>query len=196
MPDQAAASDQVVASGVATYCTIAQFLVRVDWNTVAQLLSDKDANGVITILTLTQVQASDTLLAILKEACGYVEMACIKGERYSVADLVALATGSLADGSYNAGETLAGLVADIALARIYDRRPDRRAEMPERCLEAWAKLDALAEGELIFPFVEAADAGHMDEDEVVDSDLQRRNGLTFQANRYFGNRADRHNMAS
>jgi hypothetical protein len=195
MPDQALPSDQVIASGVAPYCTVAQFLVRVDWNTVAQLLSDKPQSGVVSILTQSEVETSDTLLAILKEACGYVEMACIKGERYSVADLVALAAGSLADGSYNAGETLAGLVADIALARIYDRRPDRRAEMPERCQEAWAKLDLLAEGELIFPFVESADAGHLDEDEIVDSDLQRRNGLTYQASRYFGNRADRFNRA-
>lgn len=180
-------ADQTPASGVASYCSIAQFLVRADWNTIAQLLSDKPQSGVVTILTLTEVEASTTLTAILQEASGYVEMACIKGERYSVADLVALA-------GTNAGETLAGLVADLALWRVYDRRPDRRAEMPERCQEAWAKLDLLAEGELIFPFTESAQAGHMDEDEVVDADLQRRNGLTFQASRYFGNRADRHNQ--
>lgn len=179
---------KTVSSSDAAFCTAEQFLDFFDWNTVAQLLTDKAQGGTITLKTRTEVLASTVLERLLKARSGMVEAAALKGERYTTADLEALQ-----DDDTNGGELLARIIADLTMFDLYNRRPDRRAEMPESCKMAHQFLDLLADGQMIFGFEETAEAGHMDQQETTDAEIRTRNGMVNQARRYFGKRADRDN---
>lgn len=164
---------QEVISGDEAFCTIEQMLERYDWNTIAELLTDKSQSGTVTKLTLAEVQASTVLETILREGAGWIEAAVMAGGKYTVEDLEALA-------GTNSGELLAGLNADLGMWRLYDRRPDRKAEKPQRCDDAKQMLVELAEGAKIFSFQEAADAGRMD------TEYPRHSPTVRRASRYFG----------
>lgn len=169
---------QTVVSGLTPYCIPSQVTARYDWRTLSRLLSD----GTTPLATQAAVEQDTKLALFLKESSGGVEMACARGGRYSTADLQALA-GS------NAGEQLAGLVADLTAWRCYDRRPDRNAEIPPRCLQALKVLAELESGALIWPMQETEDAGVMDDLTMTTHDIEQGNGTVIQASRFFGTRA-------
>ncbi len=175
-------SGKTVISGTVAYCTPAQFLQRYDYRTVGRLLLDAPPGPLG--IAKADVLADPNLATFLLEASGEVEMACLLGEYYTVGDLIALV-------STNGGEKLAGLVADLTMWRVYDRRPDKAAEMPQRCEIARGLLDALAEGKKIFPFLESAKAGHLNSAVETPPQVVARNGSVVQSQRYWGRRADR-----
>lgn len=170
---------QTPISGSAAYCTAAQFTTRCDWRTAARLLSDTTTP----LASKAAVEADATLATLLMEASGEVEMACARAGRYTAPDLAALA-------GTNAGEKLARLVADLALWALYDRRPDKKGEMPVRCQAAQDLLARVEHGDRIFPFQETADAGVMDDLDIDATDVINGDGVVIQASRFFGIRAN------
>lgn len=168
-----------VISSLASYATVSQFLLRVDYRSVGRLLTDDDSSATP---TQAQVLASATLPTLLLEASGWVEAACLRGGMYTGADLVSLAGTA-------GGELLASLVSDLTLWRLFDRRPDRRSETPERCKVALETLDKLGRGELIFGLSKSADSGHINTGDVMESDLRARQPSIEQARRRWGKRA-------
>src|SRR5262245_52150821 len=114
-------------------------------------------------------------------ASGEVEMSCVAGGRYTVADLAALTGASL--------RALKGLVADRAHYHLTKRRyPDRKIEDIPGAVDSKETLDRLRLGEIIFGLQEVADAGQMDAIDVsTGSDgVDRR--LTTKFSRLFGRR--------
>ena len=167
-----------ISSSTASYCSAAKFVQRYDTRSLAQRLSDtgQDVSSVLT---------DANLASILKEASGKVEMAALIGERYTVADLEAIAASST-----NAAESLAGLVADLAIPIIFKRRPELMPSFPQ-VEEAKNLLGALAEGVRIFQFAETIAAGYLDTDIETPAIVRDRNLWTYQARRFFGTRGNR-----
>lgn len=163
-------------SSATSYCTGAQFLMFYDPTAVAMLLSDDGT-------PVADPENDPTLAEFLQSASGKVEAACLVGGKYAPEDLAAL-TGNMAG-------FLAQLVADLAWGPLYRRRPNfTPAEIPSE-KEANQLLNALGAGTKIFGFVETVDAGVLELDEETTADVEERNMVTFQAQRYFGRRANR-----
>lgn len=169
-------------SRTTSYCTAAEFVVRVDVRVVGMWLSDTG-----TQLTESEVLASTVLATLLKEASGELESACLVGERYVPDDLAALLTAANVS-----AEFLKGIVAGITFGKVWGHRPRTAAE-PYPPMAQWAegKLEALSMGKRIFGFQEAAEAGRMDISQESVADIEARNGVVFQAARFFGRRANR-----
>lgn len=155
-------------------------LERFDARSIGRLLSD-DA----TALTSTQILASTVLTSILMEASGMVEAACLAGGKYSSADLTLLQSPTMTNG----GQTLAGLVADLGMWRVWDRRPTKDSPLPKRCELAFALLDQLRAGDRIFGFVETQAAGRIDHSRMTPDEVRDRNDSVTILKRYFGDRA-------
>jgi hypothetical protein len=144
---------------------------------VADFLSDVGTRDV------AGAAGSTVLATLLKQASGEVEAACLKGNRYRVADLQALTGNSL--------EMLRGLVAALALGLLVRRRPDlRRGPFPQ-AEEARQELGRLAAGEAIFGLQEVADAGEASHEAEDAADVEARNLSSYQARRFFGRRGNR-----
>jgi len=155
------------ASSASAYCTAEEFLERFDVRWVGDLLSDTGQK-----LTPPDVKTSTLLTSLLKEASGDVEAACFAGKRYDKDDLAAL-TG-------NSVQMLRGIVAGLTAFYLWERRPERRGEMPKRCEIALQKLQALRNGDRIFAFTESAEAGK-DSPVVLPATT-----LVSRTTRYFG----------
>jgi hypothetical protein len=84
-------------------------------------------------------------MALLMAASGELDIACATGQRYTASDIQALL-------GTNAGEKIKSLVAAFAMWLIYDRRPDKSAEIPESCKYAKEFMDSIGEGARAFPF--------------------------------------------
>lgn len=171
---------KTVTSGSTAYCTAAQMVARYDTRSLGQLLSDSNTVA----LTADEVLASTKLAAFLKEASGQVEAAALFGEKYTAADLAALS-------GTNGGETLAGLVADLTMWRIWDRRPDKNGPLPKRCEFAFAMLEQLRAGDRIFGFQQTVEAGRIDHEQTTADEARIRGGPSVILERYFGIRGDR-----
>lgn len=168
-----------IDSGLASYCTPAQFLVRYDQRSLAQLLSD-------TGIDISDVTNEPKLAQLLQEASAILESACLIGERYSTTDLANLAASAT-----NMGQLIAGIVADIAIKRVFMRRPDVTMPRISQIEETERWLAALADGTRIFGFTEAEKAGHMSDTVETPQDVENRNLITFEARRLFGTRGNR-----
>lgn len=151
------------------YCTNSEFLKRYDARTVGELLSD--TGDVIDPVSL----ASDTTLtALLQQASGMVEAACFEGRRYDSDDLTTL------DG--NSQALLRGLVADLGMWLLWNRRPDRGSVIPPQVTSSMEMLEQLRQGKRIFSLQEQATAGS--QMQILDS--RPDTGLVKRLNRIFG----------
>lgn len=165
------------------YCTVAEFLKRYDWRTIAQLMSDDDQTPTErTTLTDDATNEGARLLTILKDASGKVEMAAFAGGAYAPADLAAL-TG-------NQSAYLARLVADIAVGMCYQRRPDLFGPMPMQAQEAANILNALESGRKVFGLQETIDAGRMDMTIDTPISVDKRNGMVNITRKFWGDRGN------
>jgi hypothetical protein len=161
-------------SSAAPYCTPQQFLSRFDVRFVQDLLADAGAR-----LTPQEVASSPALAELLGEASGMVEAACFVSNRYTAADLAALAGPSR--------EFLVGLTAGLTLWLLWDRRPRKLEEEPPlRARVALEQLQFLRDGQRIFGLQEHADAGLVDSKTQSPEDAARRGGVVFRARRFFG----------
>lgn len=171
---------KTLSSSSSPYCSITQFLQRYDTRTLAQLLSD-------TGIDISDVTTDTTLLELLMEASGKLEAACFMGERYLKADLEAIRDGS----ATNAKSLLAGIVADLAIVCVFDRRPNLNRPRTAKIEESERFVMALAEGSRIFPFTETEVAGHLGSNVETPAIVENRNMWTYQARRFFGTRGNR-----
>lgn len=168
-----------VVSGLSSYCSGAQFLVRYDVRTAAELLPDADAS-----LNVAQVAESPTLIGLLKGSSGKLEAAALAKGAYTPADLAAFS-------GTNMGEWIADIVADLTAPKVLGRRWIDFPEADSRLKEAEAAIEALAKGERIFGLQEVIDAGTISDQVEQPSDVEARNMITLQSDRYFGHRANR-----
>lgn len=171
-----------VNSAGAPFVTGAQFIVMYDWRTPAMLLSDTDT----ALATATDVANNTTLLEILMEAAGQIEMATSKGNRYQPSDLTTLAGSTTVMGS-----RLRRLNADIAMEMLWRRRPDKEMPAMPQFEEAQAILASLENGDLVFGFQQTMDAGIVQDYVETASDVDNRNLPTFIAQNLFGRRGNR-----
>lgn len=175
---------QTPLSSTSSYCTPTLFCVLVDWRSVADFLSDDGTR----LPSQAAVIADENLTQILMLASGELEGSVLVGGRYRPEDLRAIADAATPT---NATLLLAGVVAGKALPHVWRRRPDRIHE--ELAIEAWAreKVEAIENGVGVFPTEENTDAGTVDSIVENARQVEARQGVSYQASRYFGRRADR-----
>ena len=162
------------------------FLSRTDARTVGELCSDKEGS----IVSPSDLLLDPNLNACLMDACGDLESAALMGGKYTMQDLATLA-GSVtaATGKMNR------IIRDITMAYLIDRRVDTSITLPAGVMlsmsrsQAW--LEQLAQGTRIFGFVETMNAGVLDENILTNQEIEQRDLLVVQADRYFGIRSDR-----
>lgn len=163
-------------SSATAYASVADAILRHDERQWGDLVSNDN-----TRVAAAALPTNDVMLALLKEASGMVEMACLRGLRYSSTDLGTNISGV-------SKQLLIGLVVELAFWKATVRRhPDR--ELAATSIWALQILDKLAEGEKIFSFDEAAAAGVQNSAFMQQSDWQRLNLSTTQARRYWGQRS-------
>ena len=158
------------------YCSATDFVKRYDVRSIGDRLGDVGIR-----VDATSVLTDTNLAALLLQASGMVEEACLRGRRYTPTDLQSLTGSGL--------ERLRGLVADLALWLIYNRRPDPTRPIPSQCQTASNTLELLASGYRIFSLGEHADAGK--EIKVISpttGEVSPRSSLplTQRASRLFG----------
>ncbi len=187
-----AASNNTPITGATTYCTGTQFMLWFDLRSLADYLSDTTTPiGAILGTDPLQIDkvvvaADPTLGSILQAASGMLEMALLKGDRYTPGDLILLTTGPMA--TSNAALTIARVVAGIAAPDVIRRRPDLQAPKLAIIEESQEFLKALADGDKILPIQEAADAGRMENQTETLADVESRFMPSFEARRLFGTR--------
>lgn len=174
-------------SGADPYCTVDQFLAQFDVRTAGDYLSDTGVR-----LTSAEVQTDANLALLLRRASGMFEAALLRGNRYTPADIAAAQATNSGDGN-NTSEYVAMIVGGLAAYLLYQRRPARFSndEAPGVAQLAMQAIEALASGEAILGFQEAADAGLTQHHVETATDVEHRNGTTYQAGRYFGRRSNR-----
>lgn len=151
---------------------------------MAELLSDTGAP-----VADDDLDSDPALAAALAEASGEVEAAACLGQRYVIEedrnDLAALTD--------NAAAFLAGMVAHLAMFRIWSRRPALLAsrEPPPLYERAERFLEQLRLGERVFGILESHRAADTDSEADSPSDVENRNGIVFQSSRLFGTRTNR-----
>lgn len=170
-------------SGTTPYCSAEEFLVFVDFRTIVDLCSDDNGRPLESDFTDDTTRTGQIALAVLQASSGELESAVLLGGRYTVENLGEL-TG-------NQAQFIKKLVADLSLWEFYCRRPDLMSQMPAKCEQAKAIINAIAQGEMIFGIQENIDAGHLNLTVETPQDVINRNLVTFQAQRYFGRRANR-----
>lgn len=167
-------------SSTTLYLPVAEFLLRVDQGSVAQLATNNASNPVYVLSTDLNV------LAAIKDACGVFESATLRGEMYELTDLHTLASTDCM-----ARSLMYRIVADIAWALLWERRPNKNSPPPPSLQRSMAFLDELEQGKKIFGFTETEDAGHQKMDIETPEEVRLRNGAVVQSSRYWGTRADR-----
>lgn len=156
-------------SGSSSYATADDLIRRYDPRSLGDLLSDSG-----TRMGIGTIQSDPRVTSLLAQTSGMIESACLAGKRYHPSDLSSL-TG-------NSKEFLIGLICDLSMWVILNRRPDRKGAIPPQCTFALDTLEALRRGERIFGFEETAEAGKFVESKRKD----RESLLSGQAFRYFG----------
>lgn len=175
-----------VNSSFASFCTPAQFVLVFDYRSFAQLSADNDIP-----LSESAFLASPILSAKLQIASGKVEMAATRGARYDpIKDLQKLVL-PVAGQVSNGGWALIEIVASITAFELFGRRYESMTQyMQSKVEEANILLQALENGEKIFPFTEAQQAGLLAEHRETPQDVQNRNGTVVIAKNLFGRRGN------
>lgn len=164
-----------MASSATAYATGANMLTFRDVRRLGQLLSDTG-----TPIATGSVASNSTLAALLLAASGEVEMAALKGGKYTPADLQGL------DGAARA--MLQKLVCDLAYYAVECRRaPDLKPEDVSGVYEAKAMLRELRDGETIFPTDAAIDAGLTEAVNLNKNEFTGNGRAVKTASRFFGN---------
>lgn len=171
-------------STLTPYCTAAQMLTRYDIRTIGKLMSDDpkyipDYNELVDKTT----KAGGNLNTILMDASGDVELAALKGGRYTVLDLQGLIGANQS--------SLQRIVADLAVMMCYQRRPTTNEPIPTQAQIAMNKLADLESGGKTFGIQEAINNSHLQFTTDWPSDVVTRNGMVVQAQEFFGRRANR-----
>ncbi len=134
-------------------------------------------------LTPGAIINDSVVAAALLRASGEIEMSCVRGGRYTPADLAALTGASQA--------ALKGIVCDLAYYFLARRRLESKNAEEIAGYEAiQKKLEDLNTGELIFGFVETTQASNMSTIDTANDSRKLLNRPTEMASRFFGQRMD------
>ncbi len=171
-------SAKTVETSATSYLSAAQFLLRIDWRTVADLVSDDG-----TRVTKAALPADPNLAACLLDASGILEEACLVGGRYHPVDLAAL-TGAGQAALYR-------LLSRMTMCLLFERRPDREMKQPWIIEYVEDQLQKLRDAERILSFVETEQTGVAITRVETAQDVERRNGAVFQSRRFLGRRSNR-----
>jgi hypothetical protein len=168
-----------------SYLPVGEFLKRCDQRTVAQLCNDKDKKQTAPLEQLiAELPANENLMAGLLDASGYFESAVLTSERYSLADLQALPSGS-------PGQALMyAILSDITTGCLFKRRPSYPQD-PKALEACFGWLNRLQAGNVIFPFKQTAEAGLLTAERDTTLDVDRRDGLSVITKRLMGRRTNR-----
>lgn len=131
--------------------------------------------------TAAAFDASAKVNTALMKASGMIESACLKGERYTVADLQGLSGA----GRY----FLVDVCVELAWWKINERRFAGKP-LPPETLWAFSVLEELGSGAKILSVQEAATAGRQDSDFMTAADYANLGLASYQARRMFGRRAN------
>lgn len=177
-------------SGLTSYLTAQQFLLRRDPRTVVQNATD-DPNDplrvapipvVIANLSDPQTYSGKILDVKLKAASGMLESACLRSQRYSPADLLSL--------EGNSAEYMQEILSSLVMFNLIGRRPgpappDTVVTQYEEAIKA---LNDLSEGIRIFAFQEVEQAGLPQTNQFNQSDLIQNDAIVARWTPMFGNR--------
>lgn len=176
------------ASSATAFATAADMIVRYGVDLLGQLCDDSGSLATAADLQNTGTTAGANLAQLLLDASGELEGRCLRGGRYTAANLNALAGV--------AKKRLVRLVCRVTMALALERRD------PVKPMPAWHEkvedtLDRLESGEEIFGVQEAMDAGKgMDAITPPDAAPPPRPALSAVANRFFGDRARTYDATS
>jgi hypothetical protein len=148
---------------VALYADIADLQDYYDWREIGDLLTDSDEQ----VSALDQVTTGNLyntrLLRFLSRASAEVEAIALKGGRYSVTDLSGL-TG-------NSAEFLSGIVCELVMMYLFERKKMYKPEMLETLKKSAAeKLKLLGDGDNVLNLPLVIDAGTVDIDGPTTTD--------------------------
>ncbi len=171
-------------SAAVPYATVQDLLDLIDWRVISDYVGDEGQR-----FTLKDAQTPGTvpyqrIYKALGLASGEVEAGCLRGNRYSVADLQAV--------NGNSQQLLVKCVVSLAVGEILDRRADLQVPTPARVEQARLMLAALESGEAIFALQEEADAGLPSHEIEGHREVSNLNLSSFILRRYFGRRANLH----
>jgi len=151
-------------SGSTTYLTPQEFLTRRDARSVYQYATDSDGDpllggnsastaAMIAALVNPATPQGAILAALLMDASGMLESACLRSGRYSPADLAAL-TG-------NSAGYMKRILSSMVMYGLMTRRPGPTPPdtIVQDYTDAVKALSDLSEGTKIFAFAEAEAAG-------------------------------------
>lgn len=157
---------------------------RYDARSVAQMLSDDD-----TPVAAGDLATNETLQALLAEASGEIESAACAGQRYVIDDN----RNDLASLTGNSAEHLAGMVAHLTAYLLWCRRPNfvTPGGPPPKAQEAKDFLERLRLGERVYGILEAHRSANLQAQLQTPAEVETRNGVEVQADRFFGTRVDR-----
>lgn len=167
-------------TAASSYLTVAEFLKRYDWRTIARYCSDTGE-----ALDEADLTTDVNLLALLADASGVLEMAALRGSRYSSAQLSAL-TGV-------AKAARDRIIADVAICLVYERRPDIfDHQEPFAYKRAMDQIESLSKGETLFGYEEHKQAGLLSQYRRDRDDVDTiQKGVSYRSRRFFGTRVDR-----
>ena len=131
------------------------------------------------VTTTAAVDANSKVTAALMKASGLIEMACTRGNKYSVEDLQSLAGAGRA--------ALVDLCVELAWWKLNVRR--WKDKVPVETQMALNILDSLSSGERIFPLADQANAGNPQNGFMTFQQWTTLNPAMVQARPYFGRRA-------
>jgi hypothetical protein len=172
-------------SSSSSYLTPAELLERYDARLVCQYVSDTGVPD-----DSTQILTDPNLLAILADASAMVESAALVGGRYRPGDLQALTATNNGTLRYIGGGLVKRLVANLAMGLLRQRRGMRDDQPFPPYEDALRQLELLRKGETIFPFLEAEEAGQIEEQYMELSDFLNQRRLTALWPRYWGQLPD------
>lgn len=167
----------------ASYLSATEFLKRCDARTVGDFCSDTGTRATTAELLNPSTAAGGNLQALLDDAAGMLESACLAGHRYEAADLASL------DGVSH--KLLYRILTDLTRGLMIERRPDKTVPIPPSFERAMQMLDKLRTGEAIFSFSETQSAGEMTDIQEAEKRVVDRNLSVTQLSRYFGRRGNR-----
>lgn len=166
------------SSSSTAYASSSDMTARYDVRTLCQLVSDTE-----TAASPASLGANTRLSTCLLDASGMVEAAALAARTYTPDDLAALDGAGLA--------YLKRLVCDLAMGLLYLARPDPELEPPKTYELAMEALDKIRKGELVFGLLEQQQAGVLQHTVETSRNVDDRNGLIVEADRYFSTRMNR-----
>ena len=164
---------------MAAYATSADLIKLADSRTIGRLVSDDGS-----VVSESDLASNAKITEVLLVASGEVDAALLTGDRYSAANLSGL-TG-------NAASLLKAIVCDVAMQRLFMRRPGLDAEMANRYHEvARSHLDRLRKGEDVFDLESQQAKRHPTIDGPTATDYETLNLMPERCYHYYPHRADR-----